>query len=112
LSLFVVAASLNFKKTIRLDQFAKIQTISHMMKNHGHCLQTTGMTFAISMALLLPINGCAATGTKAPTSSLNALKQAAQEEAETTRRFSKSAISASEMLKNQPVQDFRDTIVP
>lgn len=83
-----------------------------MMKHHKHGLRTACLTSAISVVLILSMNGCAATGSKAPKSSLQALKQAAQEESEAPRRFSKSAISASEMLKNQPIQDFRDTIVP
>ncbi len=64
---------------------------------------------AAASALLLLSIGCATTGTK---STLNDLKEAASEEANPPKRSAKSAVSATEILRRQPVQDFRDSVIP
>ncbi|MBI1322321.1 hypothetical protein GC170_03910 [bacterium] len=59
-------------------------------------------------------SGCAGSGGKSlrPPNSLAALKREAREEAESTARFSRKAVSDAEMLQGHSAQEYRDSVVP
>jgi hypothetical protein len=56
--------------------------------------------------------GCAGSRSFQSENSLKALKREAREQTESVGRFSREAVSDSEMLQGHSAQEYRDSVIP
>lgn len=66
----------------------------------------------LAILVLTTLPGCAGGRSLRPPDSLTPLKKAAEDETRAVGRFSRKAVSDTEMLKEQATQQYRDSVVP